>query len=111
LALDFEKRSIIETGSNALMIGSYYGILLQSKYFDGMKRYTQPREKMEIKSLIRLTIVLLVWYPITLLNKLSSDQIPNSYLLLFLGSLLPYTVATILIFGFVDEFCLKLKLY
>ena len=76
-----------------------------------MRRYTQPFEKMEIKCLARLVIVLLVWYPITYLNKLTPIQIPNSYLLLLVGSLIPYTLATVLIFGFVDEVCLKLNLY
>lgn len=59
----------------------------------------------------KCVIAALIVAPICLLAILSPDQIPNPYWLMLVGGLVPWTGASYLVFGVVDQACLKANLY
>lgn len=91
--------------------GGYYGLIVQSAKFDGMRHYLQPEEKTVLKIIGRIFTAILICAPIMTLYLLSTSQIPNVYLLMLVKTLIPTTVAGMLLFGFSDEVSLRLRLY
>jgi hypothetical protein len=91
--------------------GGYYGLILQSAKFDGMRHYLQPEEKIVFKIIGRIIQPVLICTPIMALYLLGTSQISNVYLLMLVKSLIPTTFVGVHLFGFSDELSLRLHFY
>ena len=59
--------------------------------------------------LARALVTLIIAFPILILHIISPKI--NSYLLFLVGSLIPFTAFSLLLFSVIDWICLKLRLY
>jgi hypothetical protein len=92
-------------GVTGLLFGVYFGLLQQSKSFDGMTNYVQPKTKTVLKIITRVVVTVVLIIPIMLMSLLSPDQIQNLYVLMLLKNLIPLTVVGYLLFGIADQVC------
>lgn len=76
-----------------------------------MTNYNYPKTWSVTKGIGRLLVGGLVYLPSVGLYSLTPEQIPELWILAIIASLLPATLAGYLMFGFSDEFSLKVKLY
>lgn len=88
---------------------AYYGVLFQSVCFSGMSRYQQPQKgwKMMLRTLLSLVMVV----PFLAMTCIDHEMIPNLYVLALFKSMLPLVCVGFCLFGVLDEFNLKIKLY
>lgn len=84
------------------MFGVYFGLLQQSKTFEGMKNFNQPKTKTVLKIILRVVVTTALIIPVLLMYLLSPSQIPNLYVLMLLKTLIPMTVVGYLLFGIAD---------
>jgi hypothetical protein len=59
----------------------------------------------------RALVALVFAFPTLGLLSINQDDIANIYLLMFVASVIPYTIFGLILFGPCDYICLKLKLY
>jgi len=76
-----------------------------------MSRYEQPTERLFLKIITRVVLSAVISLPILLLYLVKVNSIANVYVLMFVKSLFPLTVAGFLLFGLTDEVSLRNGLY
>ena len=107
----YQNHSLLDLGEVSPGFGAYYGLLLQSQVWGGMVLFGTPKTHGFLKMLGRCAIAGVVGGPFLLMSLIGESQVPNVYLLMFIASIIPYTIGSYLVFGVCDTICLKLNLY
>lgn len=87
------------------------GTLLQTKLFKGRMHFKGPEDKKVFKVLGRAFFLAIVAIVIFLPVYLIVNRDDNVYVRLVVQVFVPLTVAMIIIFGLMDQFFFKIKLY
>ena len=98
-------------GQTGLAFGGYFGILVQSKLFDGRTMLAAPKKKQILKALGRGLLFAFLYVPRQIGLMYFTVPLKNIYLRYFLQSLTPNFFTVFVLFGFADHMCLVVGLY
>lgn len=88
--------------------GMYFGVLFQNKFFKGQKFYVGPKNYKIFKSVMRVLVLFVIAYPISLLKDLHASEWWSKRVI---DSILPNFLAYFYAFGICDSICLLLRLF
>lgn len=92
----------------AQVFGMYYGLLLQSVYWDGISRYSRPERLYALKGILRFAVLFIVAFP---LRYLKDIEVEGVFTKRVVNNILPYFLIFFYVYGLCDAICACFKLY